>query len=320
MKKIICAALAWILVGVTCIFAKGVLAGTEISNFATLEYEVNGISYTADSNTITDKVDQVIDVDVVWNDTSPTIVASGENDKVLTFKVTNTGNGDDTFNLTYDTANPSSDFIVTDPKIYIDINHNGLFDISIDQEQYNITLAADASSIIFLVSDMPTESYISGSISSNAIEAKSTIGGSGAPGTIYPGKGTDGVFAVDGMSGGVDKDWGKYEMSNDLGVKLTKSATHDGTEVSTGTIVRYNIVVELQASGSADSLIITDAIPAGTTYVAGSLRLDGVSLTDTADSDSGRFTGSGIEVNLGIATQTTGDPYVKNISFEVIIN
>ncbi|MDD3774405.1 MAG: hypothetical protein PHV08_00445 [Sulfurovaceae bacterium] len=320
MKKIICTAIAWMLVGVTCIFAKGVLAGTEISNFATLEYEIDGILYTADSNTITDKVDQVLDVSVVWNDTAPIIVSSGESDRILTFKVTNTGNGDDTFNLTYDIANPSSDFIVTNPRIFIDTNHNGLFDISIDQEQYNITLAADAFFTIFLVSDMPVESYINGSISSNAIEAKSTIGGSGAPGTIYPGKGTDGVFAVDGMSGGVDKDWGKYEMSNDLGVKLTKSATHDGTEVSTGTIVRYNIVVELQASGSADNLIITDAIPAGTTYVAGSLKLDSVSLTDASDSDSGRFTGSGIEVNLGTVMQTPSDPYSKTISFEVIIS
>jgi len=320
MKKIICTAIAWMLVGVTCIFAKGVLAGTEISNFATLEYEIDGILYTADSNTITDKVDQVLDVSVVWNDTAPIIVSSGESDRILTFKVTNTGNGDDTFNLTYDIANPSSDFIVTNPRIFIDTNHNGLFDISIDQEQYNITLAADAFFTIFLVSDMPVESYINGSISSNALEAKSTIGGSGAPGTIYPGKGTDGVFAVDGMSGGVDKDWGKYEMSNDLGVKLTKSATHDGTEVSTGTIVRYNIVVELQASGSADNLIITDAIPAGTTYVAGSLKLDSVSLTDASDSDSGRFTGSGIEVNLGTVMQTPSDPYSKTISFEVIIS
>ncbi len=320
MKKIICTAFAWMLVGVTCIFAKGVLAGTEIINFSTLQYEIDGVSYTTDSNTITEKVDQVLDVSVVWNDTAPIIVSSGESDRVLAFKVTNTGNGDDTFNLTYDIANPSSDFIVTNPRIFIDTNHNGLFDISIDQEQYNITLAADAFFTIFLVSDMPVESYINGSISSNAIEAKSTIGGSGAPGTIYPGKGTDGVFAVDGMSGGVNKDWGKYEISNELGVKLTKSAIHDGTEVTTGTIVRYNIVVELQANGSADNLIITDAIPLGTTYVAGSLKLDSISLTDASDSDSGRFTGSGIEVVLGSVAQTVGDPYTKNISFEVMIN
>ncbi|MFA5501296.1 MAG: hypothetical protein WC253_01485 [Sulfurovaceae bacterium] len=320
MRKILFIALAWIAVGITNIFAKGVLAGTEISNFSTLQYEINGVSYTTDSNTIIDKVDQVIDVNVVWNDASPIIVASGEINRVLTFKVTNTGNGNDTFSLTYDIANPSSDFIVTNPRIFIDTNNNGVFDVSIDQPVSSTMLAADAFATIFLVSDMPTSSYISGSISSNAIEAKSTIGGSSAPGTIYPGAGAGGVFAVDGMSGGVDKDWGKYEMSGDLGVKLTKSATHSGSEVSTGTIVSYNIVVELQANGSVGNLIITDAIPAGTTYVAGSLKLDGVSLTDASDSDSGRFTGTSIEVNLGAATQSLGDPYIKNISFDVMIS
>ncbi|MDD5405402.1 MAG: hypothetical protein PHE73_00515 [Sulfurovaceae bacterium] len=320
MKNIVFSAFLWMLFGITLLLAKGVSAGTEIINTATLEYQINSVQYSATSNATLDKVDQIIDVSVVWNDTSPIIVASGEINRALTFKITNTGNGNDTFNLTYDIANPSSDFIVTNPRIFIDTNNNGVFDISVDHEAYSITLAADASSTIFLVSDMPTSSYISGSISSNAIEAKSTIGGSGAPGTIYPGKGTNGVFAVDGMSGGVSKAWGEYKMSNNLGVKLTKSATHSGTEVTTGTIVSYNIVVELQANGSADNLIITDAIPVGTTYVAGSLKLDSVSLTDASDSDSGKFTGSGIEVNLGTVTQTTGNPYMKNISFEVMIS
>ncbi len=319
MRKILFIALGWIVVGITNIHAKGVLAGTEISNFSTLQYEINGVPYTVDSNTIVDKVDQIIDVNVVWNDASPIIVASGEINRVLTFKVTNTGNGNDTFDLAYDITNPSSDFIVTNPRIFIDTNNNGVFDVSTDLPVSSTMLAADAFSTIFLVSDMPTNSYISGSISSNAIEAKSTIG-SGAPGTLYPGAGTGGVFAVVGMSGGVSKAWGEYKMSNDLGVKLTKSATHSGSEVSTGTIVSYNIVVELQANGSVGNLIITDAIPAGTTYVAGSLKLDSVSLTDAVDSDSGRFTGTNIEVNLGTATQSLGDPYIKNISFEVMIS
>jgi uncharacterized repeat protein (TIGR01451 family) len=318
MKKIIFAAIAWMFVGVTCIYAKGVLAGTEIINFATLQYEIDGVPQSATSNIVVDKVDQVIDVDVVWNDTSPIIVTSGDNDKVLTFKVTNTGNGEDTFDLTHEANTTSPMFVVQNPQIFIDTNNNGVFDISIDHEQSSIALEADAFSIIFLVSDMPDGSYPSGSISSNAIKAKSHRFGSGVPGTTYEGAGTGGGYAVDGISGGVDKAWGVYEMGNDLEVKLTKSST-PSSEVSIGTIVRYNIVVELSGNGNVYNLIITDAIPTGTTYVAGSLKLDGVSLTDAADSDSGRFTGSGIEVDLGTATQSLGEPYMKTISFEVKI-
>ena len=183
MKRIVFATFVWMLLGVTCIYAKGVLAGTEISNFATLEYEIDGAHFTVDSNTIIDKVDQIIDVDVVWNDASPIIVASGENDKVLTFKVTNTGNGQDTFDITHE-ANASSSFLVTNPRIFIDTNNNGVFDISVDQQTSSTTLAADAFSTIFLVSNMPTYSYPSGSISGNAIKAKSHNFGSGVPGTL----------------------------------------------------------------------------------------------------------------------------------------
>lgn len=318
MKRIVFTAFVWMLLGVTCIYAKGVLAGTEIINTAILEYEIDGTPQSATSNTTIDKVDQVIDVDVVWNDAAAIIVASGESNKVLTFKVTNLGNGQDTFNLTHE-ANASSAFAITNPRIYIDTNNNGLFDISTDQIASSIVLAADAFSTIFLVSDMPTGSYPAGSTSSNAIVAKSTIGGSGVPGTTYEGAGTGGVFAVDGIRGGVDKAWGVYEMG-ELGVKLTKSATPSSSEVFIGTIVRYNIVVELQGNGSVNNLIIADAIPAGTTYVTGSLKLDGVSLTDASDSDNGRFTGTGIEVDLGTAVQTTGNPFSKTISFEVRIN
>ena len=320
MGRVLFAVLAWIAAGMTTLLAKGVPAGTEINNFATLTYKMEDVSYTAKSNTLSDKVDQVIDVDVVWNDASPIIVDSGDIDKVLTFNVTNTGNGEDTFNLSYDIAYPSSDFIVTDPKIYIDTNHNGVFDPSTDNEAYSITLAADASSAIFLVSDMPAESYIEGSISSNGLEAKSVIGGSGTPGTVYPGAGTNGVFAVDGMNGGVDKYWGEYEMSSELGVKLTTRATPESTEVSTGTVIRYDIAVALQANGSVESLVVTDPIPAGTTYMAGSLRLDGAALTDAEDSDEGRFAGNAIEVKLGTVMQSSSVPFGKTITFEVKID
>ncbi len=319
MKNITFVVFMWMLLGTTCILAKGVLAGTEIMNTSTLEYEIDGSHYSTTSNATLDKVDQIIDVSVVWNDAAAVLVSSGESNQVLTFKITNLGNGRDTFNLTHET-NATNDFTVNNPRIYIDTNNNGVFDISSDQQASSITLDADAFAILFLVSDIPTDSYPSGSTSNNAIVARSTTGGSGVQGTIYEGAGIGGVFAVDGMSGGVDKGWGIYLMGSDVAVKLTKSATLDGKQAVSGATVRYYILVELQGYGSAKDLIITDAVPSGTSYVAGSLTLDGVSLSDAGDSDSGRFTGSAIEVSLGTATQTSSDAYSKTISFEVVIS
>jgi len=224
MKRVIFTTLAFLLVNVTSIFGKGVLAGTEISNFATLQYEMDGVSYTTDSNTITDKVDQVIDVSVVWQDAAPVDVSIGEKNRVLTFKVTNTGNGKDTFDLTLE-SNSTCPFGIENPRIFMDTNSNGIFDISTDQIVSSITLEADNFSTIFLVADMPTSSFPCEIIFSNTIAAKSNIGGSGVPGTTFPGAGTDGVFAVDGMSGGVDRAIGKYQTKDEISVKLTLSST-----------------------------------------------------------------------------------------------
>ncbi|MDD2450516.1 MAG: hypothetical protein PHU67_01210 [Sulfurovum sp.] len=318
MRRIVCTVLLWMAAGMTALLAKGVPAGTEISNFATVSYQMDGVSYSTTSNTLSDRVDQIIDVNVVWNDASPVIVANGDIDKVLTFKVTNTGNGEDTFTLLY-SADAASDFAVTDPKIYIDTNNNGVFDPSIDNEAYSLTLAAEASTAVFLVADIPADSYPSGSISDNLLEAKSTIGGSGTPGTVYPDAGVDGVTAVDGMNGGVDKQLGTYEIGSELGVSLTKSATPESAEVATGTLIQYDIAVALQGNGSVENLVVTDPIPSGTTYVAGSLKLDGVALTDAEDSDEGRFDGNAVEVKLGTATQTDTLPFGRMITFEVRI-
>ena len=62
--------------------------------------------------------------------------------------------------------------------------------------------------------------------------------------------------------------------------------------------------------------MITDAIPADTTYVDESITLDSTGLTDTADADAGTYDGSGIAVTLGtVAGGTT-----NIIEFQVVID
>ena len=61
---------------------------------------------------------------------------------------------------------------------------------------------------------------------------------------------------------------------------------------------------------------MSDAIPAGTTYQAGTLKLQGAALTDASDGDQGVASASGIDVNLG--TVTGGN--TRTVSFDVKIN
>jgi hypothetical protein len=59
-----------------------------------------------------------------------------------------------------------------------------------------------------------------------------------------------------------------------------------------------------------------DPVPAGTTYVAGSMRLNAAGLSDAVDADAGRFTGTGVQVDLG----TLVAPATRAVTFRATIN
>jgi uncharacterized repeat protein (TIGR01451 family) len=316
MIKVIFALLAYILLSVNS-NAKGVEAGTDITNIATLEYQIGGVSHSMSSNSVVDRVDQLIDVNLVWQDTAAILVESGETNRVLTYKITNTGNGKDKFTLT-NSNDPSSNFNINNPRIFSDSNNNGIYDGG-DLLVSEMWLEADGTSLLFLISDIPTATYANGNQSKNILEAISATGGSGATGTIHSGAGIDGVDAIDSFNGGRSHAVGTYEI-NLVGVKLTKSASTNTSDVFTGTIITYTILVTLEGVGNVETLVVNDTIPAGTSYVAGSLRLDGVSLSDSGDSDVGNFVSNEIAVNLGNASQTATIPYAKTVTFQVRID
>lgn len=72
-------------------------------------------------------------------------------------------------------------------------------------------------------------------------------------------------------------------------------------KVIPGAVVRYTITVQNDATSSAagDNVVITDPIPADTSFAPGSLTLDGAPLTDANDADAGTFNGTAITVDLG---------------------
>ena len=292
------------------LLAKGVPAGTQIVNVAELTYKVGTSDFNTTSNTLVDVVDQVIDLEINCQDTSSVIVQDGENQRALTFRLSNIGNGTDKLALTHET-NATSDFTVNNPLIYIDSNGNGLFDSAIDQQINDINLSADTNATLFFVSDMPSDNFASGSQSANGIEARSTIGGSGIPGTAID---LGSYFAVDGIRGGVESDLCVYELST-IKVVLEKSATLSSEKLFTGTIVHYAIEVKVEGEGTVQSVVVKDAIPSGTSYVANSIKLDGVSLSDADHIVSGV-----VEVPVGEITQTTAVQPIYIVEFDVKVD
>ena len=143
--------------------------------------------------------------------------------------------------------------------------------------------------------------------------------GSGAPGTSFAGLGQGGGDAVVGATGADSEDDGYYRVAK-ASVSFVKSATvadaFGGTAATPGSTITYSLTATVSGSGSLANLRIGDPVPAGTTYRAGSLTLEGSSLTDAADADSGSFTGTAISVGLGtVAAGTT-----KTITFQVKID
>jgi len=285
--------------------AKGVPAGTQIVNVAQLNYQVNGFDFNATSNTLVDVVDQVLDLALVCQSTQNIIVQNGEVKRALPFVLENIGNGTDNFSLTPDTNASSPE--VDNRLIFLD-DGDGVFN-SADVQVNDINLTADQKATLFFVSDIPASA--AWQYSHNGIEARSTIGGSGIPGIDYNvSNGINNYYAVDGYKGGVESALCTYEM-NHLNLILKKSATLSSDRLFTGTVIHYRIEATVKGEGTISNIIIKDVIPSGTTYVPGSIKLDGTAVTD-----AGHFSANSIAIPVNDMTKS--DTHV--VEFDVKVN
>lgn len=302
--------------------ASGTPAGTSISNTATATYDLpGGGTGSVTSNTVTLKVDELIDVTVAWKDPGDVLGSAGASAQVLSFTVTNGGNASGQFTLGSVAALGGDDFDPTVSAIVLDTNGNGVYDAGIDTVYVpgtnDPTIAADGSTTIFILSTLPLAAS-DGNRGRAQLTAASKKG-TGTPGTTFAGAGTGGVAAVVGLTGGKALADGWYKVQK-AAVAFVKTATvadpFGGTTQVPGATVTYTLAATVSGTGSLANLKVTDAIPTGTTYKAGTITLDGAALSDAADADAGSFTGSGIAVTLGtVATGTT-----KTITFKVKIN
>jgi uncharacterized repeat protein (TIGR01451 family) len=243
----------------------------------------------------------------------------------LLFLVTNTGNGGETFTLAGDSVLVGDDFdpIPAAPFIYFDTDSSG--DLSPADTPYvagnnDPLLAADGSVAVLLVNDIPG-ALPDGDYGRSELTATASTG-TGAPGTVLPGQGAGGVDAVIGMSGGEDAEIGTY-LIGDIQLSAVKSQAvldpFGGNQPIPGASITYQVVVTATGTGVALATAFTDPIPANTTYVAGTLRLNGAPLTDAADADAGSFLSGppSVAVVLGDLTSAAGP---QTIDFRVTIN
>jgi uncharacterized repeat protein (TIGR01451 family) len=304
--------------------AVGTAAGTNIQNTATVNFSIGGTPSSTTSNQTSVAVAEIVDVAIALQSATVS-VAAGATGETLVFLVTNAGNSNETFTLALDSVLVGDDFdpVPAVPALYFDTDGSG--DLSGPDTPYvqganDPALAADASVRVIAVNDIPL-GLADGLLGRSELTATAATG-TGAPGTVFAGQGQGGVDAVIGTSGGEDAQIGAY-LVGDIQISAVKSQTvqdpFGGNRPVPGATIAYQVVVTALGSGSALGASFVDAIPANTTYVAGSLRLNAAALSDAADGDAGAFTAAPARVTVGLGNLTAGSG-PQTIVFSVTID
>ena len=299
--------------------AAGVAAGSSIENTATATYSVGATTASVDSNTVTIRVDELLDVTV--NSLDAGNVALGSSGAVLSFVIANTGNGPEAFELTIDPARSGDDFDPAVVQVAYDSNSNGTYDSGVDTVipagGNTPSIAADGTLRVFVVTQLAGSPDDGDTADLRLTAAAAT--GSGTTGTVFAGQGEGGGDAVVGVGTAEDFDDGTLAASVST-LSLVKSAAiadpFGGTEAVPGARVTYTLVASVAGSASVSGLTVADPIPAGTTYAADSLTLESAPLTDANGDDAGQAGAAGISVDIG----TLAGGASRTIRFSVTID
>jgi uncharacterized repeat protein (TIGR01451 family) len=298
--------------------AIGTPAGTEIRNQAEISFVLNDSTEIRRSNSTTLRVLELLDVNLLAQ-TPERVVGAGEPAAPILFTLTNTGNGTERFALSVDSALGGNDFDPATPPValYLDSDASGSLtgsDAAYLPGTNDPELAADASIGVLLLQDIPP-GIADGEHGAAQLRA-AALTANGSPGELHAAVGDGGVDALVGASGARAASIGRY-LVGAISVTVLKSAAisdaSGGSVPSSGATVVYTIRVSAVGQGIAAGAIFHDATPAHTTYVAGSLALNGAALSDTADTDGGEYIAATSElvVALGDLAPMAGSQEVK---------
>lgn len=324
------------------LFAAGTSAGTTITNQAGVTYTVGASNLNTSSNVESFVVDHRVDLTVAEASGGYTIAAAGATQQVQTFTVTNSGNASQDFALSptqqvggFDpfTGTDPETFNTSAPLIFVESGATPGYQAAEDTTAFIDELAADASATVYVVADIPA-AQVNSDVAAIALTATAHDAGAaglGALTTETAGANTpgvdvvfaDGVGDLDAARSGSHSDTDAYRVVN-VAVSVTKSAAvldpDGGTEPVTNAVITYTVNVTVSGSGTAQGIVITDPIPANTSYNAGTLTLNAGALSDVADADAGDVddtTAGTVTVDLGDLTSASP---VQTITFDVTIN
>lgn len=321
-------------------FAAGTRANTTITNTATVDYILAGLSNTA-SASVSIAVDELIDVTVSWQNAANVSVMSPSISQVLAFLVTNSGNGIEDFILNITTANTPPQFDPVNIRLWEDTDRDGIFNFANDTQiplggsiRLDGGMSGSESALIFVVSDIPSGLNANdlGNVRLNATSVTASNNSvTNNIGAVVVNGGDGGVIdALIGFSGAQAVAVGVYEVVSSF-VSISKTATvndnRGGNAAYPGAVIRYTLNVAVAGSNPVGNLVITDIMPANTTYDAAtdSIRLNGVLQTNASDTpvDFSEFISGSSTVSIDLSqggTVSITPPASFIITFDVLIN
>ena len=276
-------------------------------------------------------VAEVIELVLTWQDASSVPVNSPDPGKSLDFVLTNTGNGTETFQLSrnnqltgdqFDPANAAAGAIYLESGAQAGFQSTGPnADIVYQPGINDPVLAAGASRHVYVFSSIAPSLSIAALGKVSLAASSATPGAPGAlPGTTLAGLGQGGVDAVVGGSRGQASALGSYIVSGiSLSLVKTMAAVRDtlgGPLVMPGSVLTYRIMLALTGAGIAENFSFADPLPASTTYLPGSITVDGAVRSDTNDTDNAGFSANTVSVLFG----NTPVPATRVIEFKVTVN
>jgi uncharacterized repeat protein (TIGR01451 family) len=298
-----CSVIVLAIAGAAPAVAGGTLAGSTVTNTATVNYNVGTVARTAnDSDAFV--VDRRIDLVVDETDGAATLVAPGQTGAVTTFTLQNTSNAVMDFALT--TSQPAGgaatftgtdNFNATNVKIYRDTNGDGDYDVGTDLEvalsggTYFIDeLGIDATVRLFVVADVPN-TQVADDVAVVRLAATTRDGGTaGTMGAVTGASASntaamDTVFADDddligAARDGIDSDGDDFRVAA-ANLLVGKSSTIVSDPIPgapdyhiPGAVIRYCIVVRNTGTSAATAVALSDSLPTTLNIVASSLRIN----------------------------------------------
>lgn len=277
-------------------YALGTAAGTLIHNTVEVSFQIGDNTETIHteqaSHTFT--VSELIRGNVTNMNPDGVAAPAPAQDVILTFQLTNTGNGEETFLLDTDTL--QGDFTAEITAMWLESNGEPGWQDSdtLYQDGEGVPLQADQTVTVYVVGNIPSdqEHEAAGSI---LLTATSATPGADLldVGEALPATANNGVEAVVAQANASHQDSGMYVVSGiKLDVRKEVLAVRDpyqGDLVMPGSEVTYQITVAASGQGTAKDLQLNDPSPDSMSYKKNSLALNGELLSDQQDDDKGYF-------------------------------